>query len=122
MSLNITEHIEAKIYLGLKEGYEGYQHTYEELLSELERWSSLNVRTLSITRTNFIYPTGKETGVTITLINYARFPMNFEEIKNLSINLADELVKKFGQYRATVTFCGPFKEHNIMITNDEKNE
>ena len=45
----------------------------------------------------YIYTDGSETGFTVGLMNYARFPMTTSEIDSLALQLGEELLVACGQ-------------------------
>lgn len=60
---------------------------------------------VSICPMNYIYTGGEESGVCVTLINYARFPKTQEEIDILAENLAERL--RVGLHQQSFTIEDP---------------
>lgn len=60
---------------------------------------------VSVVRTNYIYTGGEESGVCVTLINYARFPKEPEDLKIHAENLAECL--RIGLHQQSFTIEDP---------------
>ena len=106
-----------QIFLGLREGYNGYAHPFDEVLDYLSSYCDNHSEGLCVTATptNFVYTGGREQGVIIGLINYPRFPSTPHEITEEACKLATGLHTRFGQYR--VTIMGP--DQTVMIGNED---
>lgn len=96
------ESFEARIYMGLKEGYSGPTRAIDEVYEFLKNVCDKEKFAVSVAPTYFVYPGGEESGVVITFINYARFPEKNNVITNRAISLAFDLVVAFKQQRCTV--------------------
>jgi len=94
----------ATIYVGSRVGYG------DEILhqSEIENWLQSYCDSeglgVSITPTKFIYSDGNEPGFIVGIINYPRFPSEKEELRTLSLKIAEELRILMKQLRVTVVF------------------
>jgi len=91
-----------KIHCGLKEGYDGPQHTIEEAYAICQSYCDENPIGLSISPTKFIYHKGAEDGFVVTLINYPRFPKSHNTLKDKSVELGTILLKAFKQERLSI--------------------
>jgi len=109
---------QATIYCGLK-------HRESGLLSPLQLARNVcqNVVNeygwcVSFTKTEFIYTEGKEPGVIIGIINYPRFPMEPEELKRRTLDLAETLMTILQQLKVSVVFS----DETIMLEAGEDKE
>ena len=57
---------------------------------------------VTVTETTYCYTGGKEAGVIVGLINYARFPSDAAEIERKAKELADRLLKGLDQQSYTI--------------------
>ena len=103
-NMNTCESITIDIYLGLKEGYDGIQHSEEELIDYLQEiiTQSASGLCVSVIPTKYIYVNGKEEGVIVRLINYPRFPNDIKSLKDKAIDLGWKLKDQFKQYRISI--------------------
>lgn len=92
-----------QIWVGLKEGYDGEQHSIKEVEEELQQFTDALGECITITPTKYIYKNGNEEGVVIGLINYPRFERKSEELTGRAFEIASMLMRKFKQYRVTIT-------------------
>ena len=92
------------IYIGLKEGYDGIQHSISELYEFLQEYCNEVGLCVTVTPTKYIYRDGRENGAIIGLINYPRYPKTDIEIRQLTSDIAVELLDRFNQYRCTVEY------------------
>lgn len=60
---------------------------------------------VSVVRANYIYTGGEESGVCVTLINYARFPKDPADLKIHAENLAERL--RIGLHQQSFTIEDP---------------
>lgn len=90
------------IFLGLKESYDGVQHTIDEVYEVCDEFVNEYKDCVSVTPTNFRYVGGSEDGAVIGFISYPRFPRKKREIKKRALILAKILMKKFKQERVSV--------------------
>lgn len=60
---------------------------------------------VSISPNNYIYTGGEESGVVVTLINYARFPKSAINLKEIAFELAMDLC--VGLHQQSFTIEGP---------------
>lgn len=112
------ESFEARIYMGLKEGYSGPTRLMDEVYEYLKKVCDKEKYAVSVSPTYFVYPGGEEFGVVITFINYPRFPGKNSDILNSAICLAYDLVVEFRQQRCTV--WTPEKSYLIESPNCDK--
>lgn len=121
----ITDNYEAKIWLGLRNGYSNKYYTYQQVTEVISKWCTERGQCVSVTPTEFFYVkndetgTGKEEGLIIGFINYPRYPQSEAEIRNRARELAVILMKKFGQYRVSITFYPSVPNGTLMLENDE---
>lgn len=92
----------ARIYVGLKEGYDGKQHDISEVYEVLQEFCDKNGFAFEVKPTKYIYTNGNEDGVDIGIINYPRFPKSKEYIQSISFVIALILLDEFKQERCTV--------------------
>lgn len=90
------------IALGLKEGYNGTQHSVSEVPEACKEYCEENKLCISITPTMFCYPGGIEDGCFVQLIQYPRFIIKEETILKHAKNLACLLKTKFKQNGVTI--------------------
>ena len=58
---------------------------------------------VSVTKVDYIYKYGQESGIKVTLINYPRFPKTSEELKEKAIDIGNYLMYSLSQGSFTVT-------------------
>lgn len=109
----------ATIHIGLKNMLTGKEYNYDR--AEKYLYSAVSTMPeghplgcISVTKTMFVYRTGKEAGMSIGIINYPRFPNNEEEIREQALWLANTFMHKFNQCRATVVFS----DETVLLSND----
>lgn len=100
--MKTCEPYSVKIYCGLKEGYDGYQHPVTEAYEVCQKYCDEVGLCVTVTNTHFVYKDGNEDGVIVGLIQYPRFPKFNVEIDNLAIRLGYILMEKFKQQRVTI--------------------
>lgn len=71
---------------------------------------------VSIKPADYIYTGGSETGFEITIINYARFPSTYENIKEKVLVLAESLINKAYQRSCSIVSS---KESIWVYRNEE---
>lgn len=120
--MKIVDNYEAKIWLGLREGYTDNIFTTEEVCKEICDYCTEVKQCVTISPTNFAYVHGEEPGLIIGFINYPRYPYSEAEIRNRAQNLTERLMKKFKQYRVTITFYPAVLEGSVMFENEEFKE
>ena len=98
------ETITAKIYLGLKEKHGSGIQNIEELKDFLQKNVNRIRLCLTITPTTFIYKGERETGATIGLINYSRFPETKEELKQKAEEIANLCKDKYQQNKIAIEY------------------
>ena len=99
---NIVDTINVDIYVGLKEGYDGEQHGFEELEDLLQEMCNEDPICVCVIPCSYVYKGGKENGAVIRLINYPRFPSNQRLLKERAIKMAESLKLHFKQNRISV--------------------
>jgi hypothetical protein len=103
MKIKTEKTFEAKIYIGLQEGYDNDKiHDLNEVISLCKKYCDEIKLGVTVTSTEFIYVNGNEKGAIIGLINYPRFPSSKAKIKENAINLAEILLKEFNQERCSI--------------------
>jgi len=113
--MKITNTYEAKLYIGLKEGYEGWVRDITEIETVCQQYCNDIGLGVTITPTKFVYTGGNENGAIIGLINYPRFPKEPEEITQHMANIAAILIPKLKQHRATIVCT----DKTIMIEKED---
>ena len=106
---------EAKIWMGLKEGYDGPVHSTVEAQKICRNYVNDVKLCVTLTPTEFFYVNGEELGVVVGLIQYPRFRISEKEIKEKAIELARIMMKEFKQFRCTVVTS----DTTYMLENDE---
>ena len=117
--MKIVDNYESKIWLGLRAGYTHKFFNKGDVLSTLKKWCNEKKQCISITDTEFIYIDGWEPGLIIGFINYPRFPLSQAELRNRTIELGELLMKKFKQYRISLTFYPSVPGGTMMLENEE---
>jgi hypothetical protein len=106
---------QATIFCGFKPGYSALVKFDEDYFNEAkiicQAYCDKIGFCVTIKPTFFIYTDGSEPGVEVGIINYPRFPKEFEEIKRLALDLAKQLKKHFLQKRVSVVFT----DETIML-------
>jgi hypothetical protein len=120
--MKIVDNYGAKIWLGLREGYSDNYFTIAEVTEEIQNYCTEVGQCVTISPTHFVYVKGNEPGVVIGFINYARYPASEAEIRFRARTLATRLMKKFKQYRVTITFYPSIPSGSVMLENDEIRE
>lgn len=92
----------ARIYVGLKEGYNGVEHLVEDIEILCQKYCDEVGLGLTIIPLRFIYTMGNENGCVVELINYARFPEDNYKIKCHAFSLGQTLLEKIGQLRVSI--------------------
>jgi hypothetical protein len=111
----------AKIFVGCRPGYGKLLYwEWDEKKREAHRlcqeYCDEVGLCVTITDTKFIYKDGDEPGIIVGLINYPRFPDSEQNIRNLSMNLANKLMIELKQNRVSVMF----PDRTVMLTNTSK--
>ena len=125
--MRITDNYEAKIWLGLREGYTSNYYKESEVWAIVGKWCTEKKQCVTISPTKFIYVqtdetgAGMEEGVVIGFINYPRYPLSQAEIRNRARELGELLMKTFKQYRVSITFYPSMPGGVMMLENEELN-
>jgi hypothetical protein len=123
--MKIIDNYEAKIWLGLRSGYTDTYYSKKEVSEVLSAWCTEKGQCVSVTPTEFFYVKSEETGISsepgliIGFINYPRYPLSEAEIRNRARELGDILMKKFSQYRVSITFYPSVPGGTVMLENEE---
>jgi hypothetical protein len=120
--MKVVDNYEAKIWLGLREGYTDNYFTEKEVSEEICNYCTEVGQCVTISPTRFAYVNGEELGLIIGFINYARYPASEAEIRFRARTLATRLMKKFKQYRVTITFYPAYPNSSVMLENEEFKE
>lgn len=91
------------IYCGLKEGYDGPEHSIFDAYKILKKYVDDVGLCVTVKPTKFIYTGGSENGIEVGLINYPRFPdkkgsLHLKQVKEIG----KILLKEFKQNRVTI--------------------
>lgn len=105
----------ATIYVGFRERDTGILHDLAECEAVCQRFVDLNGWCVTVTPTRFIYSHGHEPGAAIGVINYPRFPNEFEAIRERALALAERLQEALGQMRVSVVF----PDETVMLGDGE---
>ena len=103
----------ATIYVGLQKGYAGSWCSKDTAVRIIQAYVNEVGLCVTVKDTTIIYSLGGEDGLEIGLTNYPRFPSSPEKIVNLSLELADLLMKELCQNRVTVVTT----DTTYMLTN-----
>lgn len=114
MIANMTETYSAKVFVGLKEGYDGSVHHWREVVPWCREYCDAVGLGVNITPINFAYTGGDESGVCVEVIQYPRFPSSHQTIKNHAYSIGHLLMTMFKQYRCTLV-CSDF---TYLIENE----
>jgi len=93
-----------KIYMGLREGYDGPDHPLDEVTEFLKKLADEDPICFSVTITRYVHPKGIEGGVTIGMINYPRFPKPRKVFRERAFQVAESLKEHFKQFGVTIEF------------------
>lgn len=105
-----TTTYKAEITLGLNKGYSDNLWTLEELKIKLtDAQQSLKTKTgtllsAKVTPCFIVFLGQDEKSVTISFINYPKFPLSFNKFKEGVLWIAEELLYKLEQNRIVITF------------------
>lgn len=102
--MNQVDTYTARIYVGLKEGYDGIQHSPFEDEELLQKYCDEKGFAVEVKPTRYIYTNGNEDGIDVGIINYPRFPKMVEEIRIHAWEIAEILLLAFKQERCTIVF------------------
>src|SRR6185295_9644038 len=75
---------------------------YQKAVDVCRQFCIENPWCVAVTKTDFVFTGGMESGVCVTAINYARFPAHFVEIKKKAIALGHQLRRELSQRTFTV--------------------
>jgi hypothetical protein len=93
---------EIKIYMGLREGYDGEVYPLPLVESLLQAYCDAEGFCVTLEPTEFIYTSGNEPGCVIGIINYPRFPKTKADLQFKAFEIAHMLLKETKQYRCSV--------------------
>lgn len=95
---------EGRIYIGLKEGYDGPVHTIDEVKKICQDFADTEKICVTVTPTEFIYTKGNEPGAIVGGIIYPRFPEEIDSFKKRMVLLLTDLQVTCKQIRVSVVF------------------
>lgn len=93
---------QAQIYVGLKEGYDGIEHSILDVEHICQEVTDEIGWCVTVTPTTFVYKNGKECGAVIGIIQYPRFPLDIDMLRNQTLALAEFLKLRLKQIRVSV--------------------
>ena len=96
--------VEARITLGLRQGFDGSTTSLSQVRDALHTRLQNEAFTLAVTPVEIIYRAGTEAGAQVALIDDPRFPVGEEAFKSRAISLAQWLLREFQQHRLCVIF------------------
>lgn len=70
---------------------------------------------VTLTHTSFVYKGGSEVGAAVGLINYPRFPKDFETIRGHALELGEKLRVGLEQFKVSVVF----PDYTVMLGEDK---
>ena len=114
MTVQMCNTFKCNIYLGLKEGYDGIQHSAEEVENTLQEYVNRVGLCVTITPTRYVYTDGQEDGVIIGLINYPRYPKYEDDLRALAMEIGRLVLNTFNQNRVTVEY----PDMSLTLEND----
>jgi hypothetical protein len=120
--MKMVDNYEAKIWLGLQKGYSNSYFEAQEITEVIKKWCTEEGQCVTVSPTHFVYVDGEEPGLVIGFINYARYPKSKAEISNRAHELGRLLMKKFKQFRVSITFYPTFPNSSIMLENEDITE
>lgn len=102
--LRQTPLIEARIALGLREGFDGPTASLTEVRNFLGEWlrRANHPFTVSVVALDVVYATGNESGAFITLLDDPRFPVGEAILRERALHLGQALLVRFRQHRLSV--------------------
>lgn len=106
---------EAKIFCGLRKEYSQVIFPMEKICQIIQSYTDEIGWCVTMTPTKFIYKNGNEPGVIIGVIQYPRFPLSNDELRERTIKLAKQLLVELKQIRISIVF----PKHTIMLERDE---
>ncbi len=92
----------ATIYVGLEERHSGHRHPIQTLEKICQDYCDLIGLCVTVTPTKFIYTYGNESGASVGLIHYPRFPEDTGRVRRHAIELAKLLKKECKQRGVSV--------------------
>jgi hypothetical protein len=105
----------ATIYIGLKDTDMNIVLDEKILWDVCQRYCDDVGFCVAFTKTDYIYTKGYEPGIIVGIINYPRFPADFESIKEKALSLARLLMKAANQYKVTIVF----PNETIMLERED---
>ena len=109
---------EAKIFIGLREGYSNKFHSIGECKALVQDFVNDIGWCVTLTPTEFIYKNGSEPGIIVGIINYPRFPLDVKELQKRIVDLATLLKKQLKQDRLSIVF----PNETILMGAEEENK
>lgn len=94
----------AQIFIGQRVRMTGEFYPSALLLTKCHDFCEVAKLGITITTTTYLYPGGQEPGFIIGLINYPRFPRPINHLRQMAIDLAEELRRELSQERVSILF------------------
>lgn len=110
--------LEARIVLGLRQGFEGPSASFSQVRDALHARLQNEPFTLAIRPLEIVYRAGTEAGVEVALIDDPRFPVGEAVFKTRALLLGKWLLMEFQQHRLSVIFG----DECVMVEAGQKNE
>src|ERR1700675_2138708 len=82
----------ATIHVGLKNRDDGKVVSFEDAEKFIQDWVDKISYCVSVTQTKYLYKGGNEPGLIVGFITYPRFPDPPERIRELSLELANDMM------------------------------
>jgi hypothetical protein len=87
------------IYVGLRVGYTTEIVPKDTVVAKIQELAKKRRVCITVTDTQFVYPTGMEPGLIVGLMQYPRFYRTWEDLRNVARNLVEELLQCARQIR-----------------------
>jgi hypothetical protein len=94
----------ATIYVGRRVGYSDVLVPEEVALATIQDYVDEVGWCVSVAATQFIYTRGREPGFAVGIIQYPRFPITSDGLRNKTLALAEKLRVAMQQLRVSVVF------------------
>lgn len=120
MKITTTETFPAEATFGLKRGYSNELITIEEFKSKLGEAqkkvaSQMNIKlSAKITPCTIVFSGQDEDSISLSFIQYPKFPYEMEKLKNAIIRLIEILMNSLKQNRVVVVF----NDETVMMEED----
>jgi len=104
-----------QIYVGLRDVMTGVNHSISSVYNICQKYVDSIGWSVTVTPTNFLYKNGREEGAIIGIINYPRFPLTTNDIKERVEILAVNLLRDLQQLRLTIVD----NSVSLMLENED---